>query len=53
MRIDISNDEKSSFWLSFAGLMTGLFFVFVLIVGVVVIRYSISASQFPHHRRDW
>lgn len=52
MRIDISNDEKSSFWLSFAGLMTGLFFVFVLIVGVVVIRYSISASQLVYLQRD-
>lgn len=52
MRIDISNDEKSSLWLSFAGLMTGLFFVFVLVVGVVVIRYSISASQLVYLQKD-
>lgn len=52
MKIDISNDEKSSFWLSFAGLMTGLFFVFVLIVGMVVIRYSILASELVYLQKD-
>lgn len=52
MKIDISNDERSSFWLSFAGLMTGLFFIFVLIIGVVVVRYSISASQLAYLQKD-
>lgn len=52
MKIDISNDEKSSFWLSFAGLMTGLFFLFVLVVGVVVVRYSIFASELLYLQKD-
>ena len=52
MRINISNDERSSFWLSYIGLITGLFFIFVLVVGVVVVRYSISASNLAYLQKD-
>ena len=52
MRVNISNDERPSFWISYAGLITGLFFIFVLVVGVVVVRYSISASNLAYLQKD-
>jgi chemotaxis protein MotB len=36
---DDKNQEEQNFWISYADLMAGLLFVFVLLVGAIVIRY--------------
>jgi len=34
-----NNNEEQNFWVSYADLMAGLLFVFILLVGVIVIKY--------------
>jgi len=36
---DKQNQEEQNFWISYADLMAGLLFVFVLLVGAIVVRY--------------
>ena len=33
------NNEEQNFWISYADLMAGLLFVFILVVGAIVVRY--------------
>ncbi|MDO8453906.1 MAG: hypothetical protein Q7S59_04990, partial [Sulfurimonas sp.] len=39
------NDSQNNFWISYADLMAGLLFVFILVVGVVVMKYSYMTSE--------
>jgi len=39
------NDSQNNFWISYADLMAGLLFVFILVVGVVVVKYSYMTSE--------
>ncbi len=39
------NDSQGNFWISYADLMAGLLFVFILVVGVVVVKYSFINSE--------
>jgi chemotaxis protein MotB len=45
------NQEEQNFWISYADLMAGLLFVFVLLVGAIVVRY-IYVQQDLAQKRD-
>lgn len=48
---DDKNQEEQNFWISYADLMAGLLFVFVLLVGAIVVRY-IYVQQDLAQKRD-
>ncbi len=50
-RNDKKNQEEQNFWISYADLMAGLLFVFVLLVGAIVVRY-IYVQQDLAQKRD-
>ncbi len=46
-----SSDDQN-FWISYADLMAGLLFVFVLIVGAILIRYLFAKADLEQKRTD-
>ena len=44
MKIDKNNEDQSSFWVSYADLMAGLLFVFMLLIGAVVVKYVLTQN---------
>lgn len=49
------NENKSgdqTFWISYADLMAGLMFVFMLIIGAVVVKYVLSQSDLAKLQKD-
>jgi len=38
-----NNEEKETFWIAYADLMAGLLFVFVLLVGGIIVKISCNA----------
>ena len=51
MRIN-KKQENSVFWISYADLMAGLMFVFLLIIGAVVVKYVLTQSDLAKARAD-
>lgn len=45
------SDSDSNFWISYADLMAGLLFVFILLIGAIVIKSSILKNQL-HDKED-
>lgn len=39
------NDSQNNFWISYADLMAGLLFVFILVVGIVIMKYSYITAE--------
>ncbi|MBE9829639.1 OmpA family protein [Campylobacter concisus] len=44
MKINKNNEDQSSFWVSYADLMAGLLFVFMLLIGAVVVKYVLTQN---------
>ncbi len=40
-----SNNENSNFWISYADLMAGLLFVFILLIGAIIVKSSILKNS--------
>lgn len=40
-----SNDNDQNFWISYADLMAGLLFVFILLIGAIVVKYVYTQSN--------
>ena len=49
---NIDNSQEQNFWISYADLMAGLLFVFILIVGAIITKYSIIQSDLKTLRSD-
>lgn len=45
MKVDNKNRGDNVFWISYADLMAGLMFVFLLIIGAVVVKYVLTQSD--------
>lgn len=45
MRNDNNIRDNSSFWISYADLMAGLLFVFILLIGAIVTKYMLSQTE--------
>ncbi len=44
----MNNNNKNSetnFWISYADLMAGLLFVFILLIGAIIVKYSLLQSE--------
>jgi len=46
-----TTDSNSNFWISYADLMAGLLFVFILLIGAIVIKSSILKNEL-HNKED-
>ena len=46
------NDSENNFWISYADLMAGLLFVFILLIGAIVTKYIITKSNVAELKRD-
>ena len=40
-----NNNNNTNFWISYADLMAGLLFVFILLVGAIIVKYSLLESK--------
>ncbi|WP_257941806.1 OmpA domain-containing protein [Campylobacter lari] len=40
-----SNNEENNFWIAYADLMAGLLFVFILLIGAIVVKYVLTQSD--------
>lgn len=49
---DKNKNEPQNFWISYADLMAGLLFVFVLVVGAIVIKYVFIQTDLQAMRAD-
>lgn len=49
---DKNKDEAQNFWISYADLMAGLLFVFILLVGAIVIKYVFIQTDLQAIRTD-
>ena len=45
-----SNASETNFWISYADLMAGLLFVFILLIGAIVVKSSIVRSQLQEQK---
>ncbi len=52
MKINSSNDERANFWISYADLMAGLLFVFILVVGGVVVKYVLTQTELSRAKSE-
>ncbi len=47
-----SAESENNFWISYADLMAGLLFVFILVVGAVIMKYSYVSSELLEQKRS-
>lgn len=40
-----NKDSNSSFWISYADLMAGLLFIFILLIGAIIVKYTLLQSE--------
>ncbi|EAJ0347745.1 MULTISPECIES: OmpA family protein [unclassified Campylobacter] len=40
-----SNNEENNFWIAYADLMAGLLFIFILLIGAIVVKYVLTQSD--------
>ena len=41
----MKKDNETNFWISYADLMAGLLFVFILLIGAIIVKYSLLQSE--------
>ena len=40
-----NDNNNTNFWISYADLMAGLLFVFILLIGAIIVKYSLLESE--------
>ncbi|MFR4829840.1 MAG: hypothetical protein ACLUBN_00905, partial [Campylobacter upsaliensis] len=40
-----NNKEEGNFWIAYADLMAGLLFIFILLIGAIVVKYVLTQSD--------
>jgi len=45
MKRNNSNNNNTNFWISYADLMAGLLFVFILLIGAIIVKYSFLEKE--------
>lgn len=48
-----NSEEKDSFWIVYADLMAGLLFVFVLLVGGIIVKYFLTQTTLEEKEKDF
>ena len=49
----INKEEKDTFWVVYADLMAGLLFVFILLVGGIIVKYVLSQNSLKEKEADF
>ncbi len=44
-------NSQENFWISYADLMAGLLFVFILVIGAIVIKYAVSKNSLEEEKK--
>ena len=52
MRYNRSRSTDQNFWVSYADLMAGLLFVFILLIGAIVVKYVYVQTDLKHIKSD-
>jgi len=45
-------DDNNNFWISYADLMAGLLFVFILVIGAVIVKYNLQEKDSVKLKKD-
>jgi len=45
-------DNHDNFWISYADLMAGLLFVFILVIGAVIVKHNYMTSEFMEQKKS-
>lgn len=46
-----NQDSEENFWISYADLMAGLLFVFILVIGAIIIKYAITQNILEEEKK--
>ncbi|MBK1964078.1 hypothetical protein DU472_03710 [Campylobacter novaezeelandiae] len=46
------NKEENNFWIAYADLMAGLLFVFILLIGAIVVKYVLTQSDLQEIKKN-
>lgn len=49
----INNEEKDHFWVAYADLMAGLLFVFILLIGGIIVKYVLTQSSLNQKQKEY
>lgn len=49
----INKEEKDTFWIAYADLMAGLLFVFILLIGGIIVKYVLSQNSLKEKEADF
>ncbi|MDY0237457.1 MAG: OmpA family protein [Campylobacterales bacterium] len=52
MRVNNKESNEQNFWISYADLMAGLLFVFILLIGAIVVKYLFMQEDFRALKTD-
>lgn len=47
-----NNNNNTNFWISYADLMAGLLFVFILLIGAIIVKYSLLENESGELERE-
>ncbi|MBK1991298.1 OmpA family protein [Campylobacter sp. 2018MI35] len=50
--MDNQNKEENNFWIAYADLMAGLLFVFILLIGAIVVKYVLTQSDLQEIKKN-
>ncbi len=45
-------DSQENFWISYADLMAGLLFVFILVIGAIIVKHNFITSEFIEQKKS-
>lgn len=45
-------DSQDNFWISYADLMAGLLFVFILVIGAIIVKHNFMTSEFQEQKKS-
>ena len=45
-------DSQDNFWISYADLMAGLLFVFILVIGAIIVKHNFITSEFVEQKKS-
>lgn len=50
--IDELTESQDNFWISYADLMAGLLFVFILVIGAIIVKHNFMTSEFSKQKES-
>ena len=45
-------DSQDNFWISYADLMAGLLFVFILVIGAIIVKHNYMTAEFTKQKKS-